>query len=314
MTAVWARVRNFVSIAELDAGGLAQLLDRASTLKEQRDRHGPLLQGRTLAQIFEKPSLRTRLSFDVGMTQLGGHCVYLSPQEVGLGRRESVADVARVVSRMVDAVVLRTNAHETIEEFARFATIPVINGLSDLTHPCQGLADILTISEKKGRDLRDVTVAYVGDGNNVLNSLMLAVVLRSGRMRVATPAGFDPSSKYRELAERKARESNGSVEFGNDPVAAVRGADVVYTDVWTSMGQEQEYERRRRAFMGYQVNAELLRHAKPDAIVMHDLPAHRGEEITDEVLDGPQSVVFDQAENRLHTQKAVLCWLLEGRG
>jgi ornithine carbamoyltransferase len=244
------------------------------------------------------------------MTELGGHCVYLSPQEVGLGRRESVADVARVVSRMVDAVVLRTNSHETIEEFARFATVPVINGLSDLSHPCQGLADILTISEKKGPDLRDVTIAYVGDGNNVLNSLMLSAALSSARMRVATPAGFEPMPRYRELAERKARETGGSLEFGSDPIAAVRDADVVYTDVWTSMGQEQEYERRRRAFAGYQVNASLLRHAKPDAIVMHDLPAHRGEEITDEVLDGPQSVVFDQAENRLHTQKAVLCWLL----
>jgi ornithine carbamoyltransferase len=312
VTAVLARVRHFVSIAELDPGGLAFLLERATTLKAERARREPLLQGRTLAQIFEKPSLRTRLSFDVGMSELGGHCVYLSPQEVGLGRRESVADVARVVSRMVDAVVLRTNAHETIEEFARFATIPVINGLSDLTHPCQGLADILTISEKKGRDLRDVTVAYVGDGNNVLNSLMLAVVLRSARMRVATPAGFEPSTRYRDLTTRKAAEANGSIEFGNDPVAAVRDADVVYTDVWTSMGQEQEYERRRRAFSGYQVNAALMRHAKPDAIVMHDLPAHRGEEITDEVLDGPQSVVFDQAENRLHTQKAILCWLLRG--
>ena len=250
MSAVLARARHFVSIAELDPGGLAHLLARSSALKAARERREPLLAGRTLAQIFEKPSLRTRLSFDVGMTELGGHCVYLSPQEVGLGRRESVADVARVVSRMVDAVVLRTNAHETIEEFARFASIPVINGLSDLSHPCQGLADILTISEKKGPDLRDVTVAYVGDGNNVLNSLMLAVVLRSARMRVATPAGVDPMPKYRELAERKASEANGSIEFGNDPIAAVRDADVVYTDVWTSMGQEQEYERRRRAFMG----------------------------------------------------------------
>lgn len=312
MTAVWARVRHFVSIAELDAGGLAHLLERASALKTERSRREPLLAGRTLAQIFEKPSLRTRLSFDVGMSELGGHSVYLSPQEVGLGRRESVADVARVVSRMVDAVVLRTNAHETIEEFARFASIPVINGLSELSHPCQGLADIMTISEKKGPDLRGVTVAYVGDGNNVLNSLMLAVVLRSARMRVATPSGFEPTARYRELAERKAREANGSIDFMTDPVAAVRDADVVYTDVWTSMGQEQEYERRRRSFQGYQVNAALLRHAKPDAIVMHDLPAHRGEEITDEVLDGPQSVVFDQAENRLHTQKAILCWLLRG--
>lgn len=312
MTAVLSRVRHFVSIGELDAGGLARLLERSAALKAAREQREPLLAGRTLAQIFEKPSLRTRLSFDVGMTELGGHCVYLSPQEVGLGRRESVADVARVVSRMVDAVVLRTNAHETIEEFAKFASIPVINGLSDLSHPCQGLADILTIIEKKGPDLRDVTVAYVGDGNNVLNSLMLAVVMRSAHMRVATPAGFDPMPRYRALAERKARESSGSIEFGNDPTAAVRDADVVYTDVWTSMGQEQEYERRRRAFMGYQVNTALLRYAKPDAIVMHDLPAHRGEEITDEVLDGPQSVVFDQAENRLHTQKAILCWLLRG--
>src|SRR6267378_4268090 len=307
--AVASRVRHFLSIADLERDELERLLDESARLKAGPT-DGRALAGRTVALIFEKPSLRTRLSFDVGIAQLGGHCVYLSPQEVGLGRRESVSDVARVASRMADAVVLRVNAHETIEEFARFASVPVINGLSDLSHPCQGLADILTISEKKGPDLRDVTVAYVGDGNNVLNSLMLAVVLRSARMRVATPVGFEPSPRYRELAERKAREANGSIEFGVDPIAAVRDADVVYTDVWTSMGQEQEYERRRRAFLGYQVNAALMRHAKPDAIVMHDLPAHRGEEITDEVLDGPQSVVFDQAENRLHTQKAILCWLL----
>jgi ornithine carbamoyltransferase len=206
--------------------------------------------------------------------------------------------------------VLRTHAHETIEEFSRFASVPVINGLSDLSHPCQGLADIMTIVERKGPSLNGIVVSYVGDGNNVLHSLMLAVALRGGRMRAATPAGFEPLPRFRELAERRAAETGGSVELVDDPVAAVRGADVVYTDVWTSMGQEQEYERRRRAFHGYQVNAELMRHAKPDAIVMHDLPAHRGEEITDDVMDGPQSVVFDQAENRLHAQKAVLCWLL----
>src|SRR5438034_1618402 len=310
--AVAARARHFVSIADLDPGGLAHLLERSSALKAARPLREPLLAGRTLAQIFEKPSLRTRLSFDVGMAELGGHCVYLSPQEVGLGRRESVADVARVASRMVDAVVLRTNSHETIEEFARYSSVPVINGLSDLSHPCQGLADIFTIVEKKGPDLRRVTVAYVGDGNNVLHSLMLAVALRGGHLRAATPVGFEPLPRVRELAERKARETGGSVELGSDPVTAVRDADVVYTDVWTSMGQEQEYERRRRAFHGYQVNAALLQNAKPDAIVMHDLPAHRGEEITDDVMDGPQSVVFDQAENRLHTQKAVLRWLLRG--
>ena len=311
--AVASRARHFVSIGDLDARDLRALLERAASLKAERRARQPHLGGRTIAQIFEKPSLRTRLSFDVGMTELGGHCVYLSPQEVGLGRRESVADVARVVSRMVDAVVLRTNAHETIEEFARYASIPVINGLSDLEHPCQGLADIMTIVEKKGPDLKGTTIAYVGDGNNVLHSLMLAVALRGGRMRAATPAGFEPLPRISELAARRAKESGGALELGDDPVAAVRGADVVYTDVWTSMGQEQEYERRRRAFHGYQVNAELLRHAKPDAIVMHDLPAHRGEEITDDVMDGPQSVVFDQAENRLHAQKAVLCWLMGER-
>ncbi len=309
MTRTAPRLRHFTSIADVDAGELALLFERAAAMKGRRDLP---LRDRTLALIFEKPSLRTRLSFDVGMTQLGGHCVYLSPQEVGLGRRESVADVARVVSRMVDAVVLRTNSHETIEEFARYATVPVVNGLSDLSHPCQALADVLTIIEKKGPDLHDVSVAYVGDGNNVLHSLMLCATMRSARVRVATPPGYEPAPRYVELAERAARSAGGSLELLHDPVAAVRDADVVYTDVWTSMGQEQEYERRRRAFLGYQVNAELLGHAKRDAIVMHDLPAHRGEEITDDVIDGPQSVVFDQAENRLHAQKAVLCWLLEG--
>ena len=308
MTTAAHGLRHFTSIADLDERELGGLLDLAASLKGRR--HETPLRGRTLAQIFEKPSLRTRLSFDVGMTELGGHCVYLSPQEVGLGRRESVADVARVVSRMVDAVVLRTNSHETIEEFARCATIPVINGLSDVSHPCQGLADILTVSEKKGPDLRRTTIAYVGDGNNVLHSLMLCAVMRGARMRVATPEGYEPLARYVELAERAARSSGASLEMLHDPIAAVTDADVVYTDVWTSMGQEQEYERRRRAFQGYQVNAELLRRARPDAVVMHDLPAHRGEEITDDVMDGPQSVVFDQAENRLHAQKAVLCWLL----
>jgi ornithine carbamoyltransferase len=308
--AVAARARHFVSLADLDSAELGRLLDRAAELKAHRAAREPHLRARTLAQIFEKPSLRTRLSFDVAMAELGGHCVYLSPQEVGLGRRESVADVARVVGRLVDAVVLRTYAHETIEEFARYSAVPVVNGLSDLSHPCQGLADVFTIRERKG-DLRGVTVAYVGDGNNVLHSLMLGVAKCGATMRVATPAGYEPAQRYRELTERAARESRGTVTLGSDPIAAVQGADVVYTDVWTSMGQEQEYERRRRAFAGYQVNAELLRHAKPDAIVMHDLPAHRGEEITDDVLDGPQSAVFDQAENRLHTQKAILCWLLE---
>src|SRR5438046_3545882 len=311
--AVASRVRHFLSIGDLDRDELALLLDQSASLKARPSIGG--LTGRTVALIFEKPSLRTRLSFDVGIAQLGGHCVYLSPAEVGLGRRESVSDVARVASRMADAIVLRVNAHETIEEFAKFSGVPVINGLSDLSHPCQGLADIFTIRERKGRgaDLRGVVVAYVGDGNNVAHSLMLCAAKTGVTLRIATPPGYEPLPRYRELAQSAARASGASVEIGNDPSVAVAGADVVYTDVWTSMGQEQEYERRRRAFSGYQVNAQLLARAKRDAIVLHDLPAHRGEEITDEVIDGPLSAVFDQAENRLHTAKALLCWLLGGK-
>ena len=314
MTAVAERVRHFVSIADLEPDELGTLLDLTARLKADRSQRSDL-RGRTVALVFEKPSLRTRLSFDVGTAQLGGHTVYLSPAEVGLGRRESVADVARVVSRMADAVVLRVSAHETMEEFAKFSGVPVINGLSDLSHPCQGLADIFTIRERKGRgaDLRGVVVAYVGDGNNVAHSLMLCAAKTGVTLRIATPPGYEPLPRYRELAQSAARASGASVEIGNDPSVAVAGADVVYTDVWTSMGQEQEYERRRRAFSGYQVNAQLLARAKRDAIVLHDLPAHRGEEITDEVIDGPLSAVFDQAENRLHTEKALLCWLLGGK-
>jgi ornithine carbamoyltransferase len=312
VSAVAERVRHFVSLADVSADELATLLDLATRLKSGRAARDDL-RGRVVALIFEKPSLRTRLSFDVGIAQLGGHCVYLSPAEVGLGRRESVADVARVVSRMADAVVIRANAHETIEEFARYSSTPVINGLSELSHPCQGLADIFTIRERKGPDLRGCVIAYVGDGNNVAHSLMLAVAKTGGTLRIATPPGYEPAPRYRDLAAAAAKSTGARVDVLTDPHTAVAGADVVYTDVWTSMGQEQEYERRRRAFNGYQLNARLLAVAKPDAIVLHDLPAHRGEEITDDVIDGPQSAVFDQAENRLHTEKALLCWLLGGR-
>ncbi|HEY8861861.1 MAG TPA: ornithine carbamoyltransferase [Candidatus Limnocylindria bacterium] len=309
MTTVATRVRHFLSIADLSPAELTALLDDAEALKRDPVPADPPLRGRALAMIFEKPSLRTRLSFDVAMRDLGGHSSYLSPQEVGLGRRESVSDVARVVSRYVDVVVLRTFAHETLEEFAKYSSVPVINGLSDLTHPCQGLADIFTIRERT-RSLPDVVAAYIGDGNNVAHSFMLGAAKTGMTLRVATPAGFEPLPRYRELAEQAARSTGARITFGQDPIAAVRDADVVYTDVWTSMGQEQEYERRRRAFQGFQVNRELLANAKPGAIVLHDLPAHRGEEITDDVIDGPQSAVFDQAENRLHAQKAVLRWIV----
>jgi len=308
MTGVATRVRHFLSLADLTPAEMTALLDDADALKRDPVPHDAPLRGRALAMIFEKPSLRTRLSFDVAMRDLGGHSSYLSPQEVGLGRRESVSDVARVVSRYVDVVVLRTFAHETLEEFARWSAVPVINGLSDLSHPCQGLADIFTVRERKGA-LGGVVAAYVGDGNNVAHSFMLAAAKTGMTLRVASPAGFEPLARYRDLAAAAARETGARITYGADPIAAVRGADVVYTDVWTSMGQEQEYERRRRAFQGFQVNRELLANAKPDAIVLHDLPAHRGEEITDDVIDGPQSAVFDQAENRLHAQKAVLRWI-----
>lgn len=301
-------VPHFLGIAEVPPEQITRLLDRAGELKQARRSGAVPLQGRSLVQIFEKPSLRTRLSFDVAMAELGGHSVYLSPAEVGLGRRESVADVARVVARMVDAVVLRTYAHETVEEFARHSAIPVVNGLSDLEHPCQALADVFTIRERKG--LRNVTAAYIGDGNNVAHSFMLCAAKAGLSVRVATPEGYGPQPHIVELARAAAAASGARLEIGNDPASAVGGADVVYTDVWTSMGQEAEYERRRRAFQGFQVNAALLARAKPDAIVLHDLPAHRGEEVTDEVIDGPQSAVFEQAENRLHAQKAVLCWLM----
>ena len=308
MTSVATRVRHFLSLADLSTAEITALLDDADALKRDPVPHDAPLRGRALAMIFEKPSLRTRLSFDVAMRDLGGHSSYLSPQEVGLGRRESVSDVARVVSRYVDIVVLRTFSHETLDEFAKYASVPVINGLSDLSHPCQGLADIFTIRERKGA-LEKVIAAYIGDGNNVAHSLMLGAAKTGMTLRVASPEGFEPLARYRELAAAAARSTGARITYGSDPAAAVADADVIYTDVWTSMGQEQEYERRRRAFQGFQVNRELLQHAKPDAIVLHDLPAHRGEEITDEVMDGAHSAVFDQAENRLHAQKAVLRWI-----
>ena len=308
MTSVAPHVRHFLSLADLSPAEITALLDDAAALKRDPVPGDAPLRGKALAMIFEKPSLRTRLSFDVAMRDLGGHSSYLSPQEVGLGRRESVSDVARVVSRYVDIVVLRTNSHETLDEYARYSAVPVINGLSDLSHPCQGLADIFTIRERKG-DLKTVVAAYIGDGNNVAHSLMIGAAKTGMTLRVASPDGFEPLPRYRELAAAAARSTGAMVTYGNDPAAAVRDADVVYTDVWTSMGQEQEYERRRRAFQGFQVNSALLSGARPDAIVLHDLPAHRGEEITDEVIDGAHSAVFDQAENRLHAQKAVLRWI-----
>ena len=270
-----------------------------------------LLERKTLALVFEKPSLRTRVSFEVAMRQLGGAAIYLSPAEVGLGQRESVPDVARVLGRYVDAIAARTFSHQTLELLGTHAGIPVINALSDLEHPCQALGDLLTIHEKKG-ELNRLTLAFIGDGNNVANSLLLAASLTGVNFRIASPPGYAIQERILRRAQERARASGSEILCTDEPRVAVSGADIVYTDVWTSMGQETEAEERRRVFARYQVNSDLVSLARKDAILMHPLPAHHGQEVAEGILDGPQSVVFDQAENRMHIQKAVLAQMLGG--
>jgi ornithine carbamoyltransferase len=302
---------DFLGVADITDPRLTAVLERAARLKHDRrvGRPHALLPGRVVALVFQKPSLRTRVSFEVGMSQLGGRALYLSPGEIGLGEREDAVDAARVLSRMVDAIVARTFAHRDVETLAQHASVPVVNGLSDLEHPCQALADLQTVAEQAGR-LAGVTLAYVGDGNNVAHSLMLAAPPVGLNLRVATPRGFRPAPEITRQAEQRAREAGTELRITDDPYAAVRGADFIYTDTWFSMGQEAEAATRRPIFGPYQVNAELLRAAGPDVKVMHCLPAHRGEEITDEVLDGRACIAYDQAENRLHAQKALLVELL----
>ena len=302
---------DFLHIADHTGEQLQGLLDLAVKLKAEWQAGGnqPLLKGKVLGMVFQKPSLRTRVSFDVAMRHMGGDALYLSPNEIGLGGRESVADVARVLSGYVQGIMARTFAHQHILELAQWASVPVINGLSDYNHPCQALADALTIQERKGR-LAGLNVAYVGDGNNVAVSLLHICALLGANFTLAAPEGYDLPKQAADLGRQLAEATGAQVRMLRDPRDAVRGADVIYTDTWTSMGQEAETEKRRKVFPPYQVNQQLLGEASSDAIVMHCLPAHRGEEITDEVMDGPQSVVFPQAENRLHAQKAVLVQLL----
>jgi len=269
------------------------------------------LSGKTLALLFDKPSLRTRVSFEVAMRQLGGHTIFLSPAEVGLGERESISDVARVLSRYVDAIVARTFSHQTLEILASYSSVPVINALSDLEHPCQALADLFTIYEKKG-ELGGLTLAFVGDGNNVAHSLLLAASLAGMNFRIASPSGYRVQDRILHLAQGYAVDSGAEIFCTEEPRLAVSGADVVYTDVWASMGQEAEAEQRRQIFANYQVNSELLSLAREDVILMHPLPAHHGEEVAEGILDSPESVVFDQAENRMHLQKALLAEILGG--
>lgn len=296
--------QDFLSIADHTRADLEGILDDAARLKaDLRAGQGerPLL-GKTLAMIFEKPSLRTRVTFETGIKQLGGASVYLAPDDIQLGARETVADVAGNLSRWVDLIMARTFSHSAMLELAEHATIPVINGLSDLLHPCQVMADCQTLLEQKGR-LEGLTVAFIGDGNNVVNSWIHAAARLGIHFRLACPKGYEPNPEILAAARKGA---SSEIEVLNDPAAASADADALYTDVWTSMGQEAESQVRRAAFEGYQVNAALLSKAKKDALVMHCLPAHRGEEITGEVVDGPQSVVLEQAENRLHAQKAIM--------
>ncbi|NIO07913.1 MAG: ornithine carbamoyltransferase [Deltaproteobacteria bacterium] len=298
--------RDLLSLRDLSREEVKDLFCLARKLKgKTAASKSRALAGRTVAMVFEKPSLRTRVSFETGIRELGGHGIFLGPEEIQLGVRESPMDCARVLSRWVDLIVLRTFAQDTLKEMASYASVPVINALSDLFHPCQVLADCFTLLERKGK-LDGLKVTFVGDGNNIVHSWMLAAEKFPFSFFLACPRGYGPDP---EIA-RTVKESGAQVSITQDVSEAVRGADVIYTDVWASMGQEREREERLKAFQGYQVNEAVLAMAKKDAVVMHCLPAHRGEEITHEVLEGPQSVVFDQAENRLHLQKAVMVWIL----
>jgi len=299
--------KDLLSIADLNRREIEYLIEQAWRMKQEAA--PPLLSGRALALLFEKPSLRTRVSFEMAMYQLGGHCLYLSPAEVGLGKRESAADVARVLSRYVDGIAARTFSQETLRILADHASVPVINALSDLEHPCEALSDLLTIYEKKGR-LPGLTLAFIGDGNNVANSLLLSASLLGMNFHLASPPGYEIKGEVLTKGKRFAARSGSQIQLTNDPYEAAKDADIIYTDVWVSMGQEAEAKKRRRAFSGYQVDNKLLSLAKRDVLFMHPLPAHHGEEISAGLLDDPRSVVFDQAENRLHLQKALLVKLL----
>jgi ornithine carbamoyltransferase len=305
-------MQHFLALADYSRAELEAMLQSAQNLKAEWQRGGnrPALQGRVLGMLFSKPSLRTRVSFDMAMRHLGGDALYLSPAEVGLGQRESIADVSRVLSGYVHAIMARVFDHAHILELARYSRVPVINGLSDYNHPCQGLADMLTILERFGR-LEGLNLAFIGDGNNVAVSLLHACAVLGLNFTLASPEGYDLPAEALALGQKLA--TGTSIRTLRNPHEAAHGAHILYTDTWVSMGQEEEAQRRLKVFPPYQLNQHLLEHADPQAIVMHCLPAHRGQEITDEVMDGPQSAVFQQAENRLHAQKAILLHLLAPR-
>ena len=303
-------MKHFLSIADLTPDALHDLLDLAKTLKTEWQQGGnkPVLQGKSLALVFQKPSLRTRVSFEMGMVHLGGYALYLSPMEIKMGGRESVPDVARVLSGYVDGIMARVFSHDHILQLAVFSSVPVINGLSDYNHPAQALADLFTILEAKGT-LTGLKVAYIGDGNNVARSLLFGAMKTGMHFSIATPPGYALDEDDLSLGESFST-AGAQINVYENPVAAVQDADIIYTDVWTSMGQEEETAKRLQVFPPYQINRNLVSQARPDCLVMHCLPAHRGEEITDEIADGPQSLLFPQAENRMHAQKAILVRLL----
>ncbi len=301
--------KDLISLKDLSTLDIEKIFALTEKIKKTEQKFSQSLKGKSVGLIFQKPSNRTRVSFDVGIWQMGGHPVYLSPEEINLGKREAVSDVAKTLSRYLDAAVLRTFSHQDVVDLAKAATIPVINGLSDFTHPCQALADFYTIIEKK-KKLKGITLAYVGDGNNVCNSLLFGASKLGMDIKVATPKNYEPNKDVIKVSSNFAKKTKSFVVLTNDPIEAVKGADVIYTDVWTGMGQEKESKMRKKIFADFQVNSKLVSHAKKDYIFMHCLPAHRGEEVEAKIIDSKNSVVFDQAENRLHIHKAVLVFLL----
>jgi len=300
---------NFISIHDLTLYQFSKILDISREIKDNPHRFRNKLKGKILAMIFQKPSLRTRMTFEVGMLQLGGEAVYLSPSDIQIGTRETLYDMGKNLERWVDAIMIRTFAHQNVIDLAQACHIPVINALTDLLHPCQAMADFFTLKEKRG-DLANFKLAYVGDGNNVCHSLLSAAAKAGSKMSVATPPGYEPDPEIRKQAEEDGKETGASFSFTNDPSEAVENADAVYTDVWASMGQEQEKEKKGKIFAPFQVNKSLMAKAKEGVFFMHCLPAHRGEEVTDDVIDSSQSIVYDQAENRLHVQKVIMLSLL----
>ncbi|OGX07806.1 MAG: ornithine carbamoyltransferase [Omnitrophica WOR_2 bacterium GWA2_47_8] len=304
--------RDLLSLQDLTSEEVLYLFELTEFLKKDKNQQTHHIQGHSVGLLFQKPSNRTRVSFEVGIAQLGGNCIYLGPEEINLGKRESVPDVAKTLSRYLSAIVARTNTHKDLIELGKQAAVPVINGLSDLFHPCQALADLFSIKEKFGK-LQGLTLGFIGDGNNVSHSLLLGCAKVGMNMKMATPKNYEPDPEIFKIAQGLAKETGAKLTVTKTPEEAAKGADVIYADVWVSMGQEKEEKKRLEDFNGYQINKELVKHANKDYIFMHCLPAHRGQEVTEDVIDNDRSIIFDQAENRMHVQKAVLVFLLNKR-